>query len=335
MNARGLPPPYRVRRLAGNPIVRPHMDDRMGRNVQGPSLIRVPDWVPAPLGRYYLYFADHKGDYLRLAVADALEGPWRVHRAGALSLGESGFPTRAPAVPPGVTRASVVGNRPGIAPEGTPGVVDAMLDAVHPHIASPDVHVDAANRRIVMYFHGLVGFGVQRTRVATSIDGLRFDVRDELLGPSYFRAFRHGGHVYALAMPGLLLRSRDGVSGFETGPRVFDEPLQRHTAVRVRGDRLEVFWTRVGDAPERIYVSEVELSGPWTGWRAGAEREVMRPELDWEGAGLPLAPSWRSGIDIDACQLRDPALYEEDGRTFLLYAVRGEAGIGIAELETP
>jgi len=27
--------------------------------------------------RYYLYFADHKGDYIRLAYAEALMGPWQ------------------------------------------------------------------------------------------------------------------------------------------------------------------------------------------------------------------------------------------------------------------
>jgi hypothetical protein len=31
-------------------------------------------------------------------------------------------------------------------------------------------------------------------------------------------------------------------------------------------------------------------------------------------------------------QLRDPAIFEEDGRTYLLYAVAGESGIAIAEL---
>jgi hypothetical protein len=30
--------------------------------------------------------------------------------------------------------------------------------------------------------------------------------------------------------------------------------------------------------------------------------------------------------------LRDPAIYEENGRTFLLYAVAGESGIAIAEV---
>ena len=324
--------PYLVRRLPGNPIIRGHMDDRMGRNVQGPSLIRVPDWIPNPLGRYYLYFADHKGDYIRLAYADALDGPWHMHRPGALQLGDSLYPTVAPAIPPGATHASVVGDRPGMAPVGMAGITDAMVDATQPHIASPDVHVDHNHRRIVMYFHGLVSFGIQRTRVATSPDGLHFSPHEPLLGPTYFRVFRFQDYFYALAMPGLILRSRDGLTDFERGPMVFNEPLQRHCAVRVRGHELEVFWTRVGDVPERILYSRIDLSLPWAQWRAGPTVELMRPETGWEGADLPLEPSWRSGIDIDAHQLRDPALFEEDGRTWLLYAVRGEAGIAIAEL---
>ena len=70
------------------------MDERMGANVQGPSLIRVPDWLPNPLGRYCLYFADHKGSYIRLAFANALEGPWHMHRPGSLQLTRSCFPDR-------------------------------------------------------------------------------------------------------------------------------------------------------------------------------------------------------------------------------------------------
>ena len=38
-----------------------------GESINGPTLIRVPDWVKNPLGRYYLYFAHHAGKYLRLA----------------------------------------------------------------------------------------------------------------------------------------------------------------------------------------------------------------------------------------------------------------------------
>jgi hypothetical protein len=70
-----------VRRLPGNPIIRPEMlPGSDGDNINGPSLIRVPSWVPEPLGRYYLYFAHHNGKYIRLAYADHLEGPWKFTR---------------------------------------------------------------------------------------------------------------------------------------------------------------------------------------------------------------------------------------------------------------
>ena len=324
-------PRYRVRRFDHNPIIRPHMDERMGANVQGPSLIRVPDWLPDPLGRYYLYFADHKGSYIRLAFADALEGPWRTHPPGSLQLVASRFPVQPLTPPSADPHANDDARLPGRAPAGTPGIPPPLEDATITHIASPDVHVDHENRRIVMYYHGLVSFGAQRTRVATSGNGIDFVAREELLGPSYFRVFRHAGDTYALAMPGILLRSRDGLSAFECGPTLF-EPLQRHTALLKRGDRLHVFWTRVGDAPERIYCSAVDLSGPWSDWQAGEAVAVLQPETDWEGARLPVQPSYRGAIAIEVNQLRDPAIHEENGRLYLLYAVKGESGIALAEL---
>ena len=55
------PPSITVTRLGDGPIITPEMDDRMGGNIQGPSLIKVPTWVDNPLGKYYLYFADHRG----------------------------------------------------------------------------------------------------------------------------------------------------------------------------------------------------------------------------------------------------------------------------------
>jgi hypothetical protein len=78
-----------IRRFPTNPIIRPHMDDCMGDNINGPSLIRVPDWIQEPLGRYYLYFAHHDGRYVRLAYSDELQGPWTIHREGVLPLREA------------------------------------------------------------------------------------------------------------------------------------------------------------------------------------------------------------------------------------------------------
>ncbi len=319
---------FRVTRLPRNPIVTPALHPAIGRNIQGPSLIRVPDWVQAPLGRYYLYFADHKGDHIRLGFADALEGPWRIHAPGALRLADSRYPVQPPLAP--VDRTAP--KRPGIAPPGTPGVPDLEEDATTPHIASPDVHVDHARRRIVMYFHGLHAYRDQRSRVATSADGLAWDVGEELLGPSYFRVFSHGDAHYAVVMPGKLYRSADGLSGFREVADLFGEPLQRHTALLKRGDDLFVFWTRVTDAPESILVSRVSLRGDPATWRAGPADVLLRPETAWEGAGLPVAPSWRGAINLPVNQLRDPCVFEEGGRVFLLYAVAGESGIAIAEL---
>lgn len=297
---------FRVTRLPRNPIITPDLHPAIGHNIQGPSLIRVPDWVQAPLGRYYLYFADHKGDHIRLAFAEAPEGPWRIHAPGALTLADSHFPVTLPAPP-------------GRKPPKT-------------HIASPDLHVDHANRRLVMYFHGLHDWRAQCSRVATSADGLRWDVREELLGPSYFRVFRHRDAHYAVVMPGKLYRSADGLSGFEPVADLFGEANQRHTAVLKRGDDLFVFWTRVTDAPESILVSRIALTGDCESWRAGSPEFLLRPETAWEGAGLPVEPSIRGAINRPVNQLRDPCIFEEDGRAFLLYAVAGESGIAIAAL---
>ena len=84
----------RIERLVDGPIIRPDMDRSMGSNIAGPSLIRVPDWIENPLGRYYLYFSDHRGLYIRLAYANALTGPWTMYEAGTLQLHQSGFPFR-------------------------------------------------------------------------------------------------------------------------------------------------------------------------------------------------------------------------------------------------
>ncbi len=307
-------------RLSAGPIVRPRMDGRMGANVNGPSLIRVPEWIEAPLGRYYLYFAHHKGTYIRLAFADRLAGPWRTHTPGTLALEASHFPTERPNLE-SVSEAT----RRDMAGAGV------EQDCLQPHIASPDVHVDHDRREIRMYYHGMLDDGEQRTRAAVSTDGIAFEARPEILGDSYFRVFRREGWHYALVMPGELRRSRDGLTGFESGPVLFC-PEMRHSAVRCTGDALDVFWSRVGDAPERILHSRVRLDGEWTEWREEAPRVVLEPEHEWEGAGMSIEPSVRGEINRLVRQLRDPCVYEEGGRTYLLYSGGGESAIGIAEV---
>jgi hypothetical protein len=290
-----------VRRFPENPIVRPNMDRRMGDNVNGPSLIRVPDWVERPLGRYYLYFAHHDGRYIRLAYGDDLHGPWQTYEPGVLPLAASHF-------------------------QG--------------HIASPDVQVDEERRQLRLYYHGSDhpsgtggrgGGAPQFTRVALSSDGLSFEARAELLGRPYMRLFAWDSFHYALAMPGVLYRSRDGLTGFEEGPTLFP-PTMRHAALKLDDDRLSVFYTQAGDCPERILLSTIQLTSDWRTWQAGEPVPVLEPETEYEGSHLALEPSRRGLVMGPVRQLRDPAIYREAGRTYLLYSVAGEYGIAIAEL---
>jgi hypothetical protein len=283
---------YLFERLPGNPIILAGQHPAIGDNVNGPSLIRVPEWIPRALGRYYLYFSHHVGASIRLAVADDIRGSWRIHDAGALGLKQSGF-------------------------DG--------------HIASPDAVVLDECREIRLYFHGCFDPGRDRqfTRVAVSRNGLEFDVRPEILGPPYWRVFRYGDFWYALAMPGRLFRSRDGLTQFEAGPDLLDHN-SRHSAVMVNGGELLVFYSKWGDCPERIQMRSIALDGDWRTWKAGAESEVLRPKYAWEGSRRPLQPSRRGAAKQREHQLRDPCLYREGTALFLLYACAGESGIGIA-----
>ncbi len=285
-----------ARRLPGNPILTPQSDPTLGNNINGPSLIRVPAWVEKPLGAYYLYFADHRGKYIRLAYSDTLTGPWKVYRPGALQLAQSYFTD---------------------------------------HIASPDVVVDNAHKQIRMFYHGLTPEErSQHTRVAVSTDGLNFTATQEPVGKgsAYWRLFHYDGWWYALAMPGKLFRSRDGMTHFEAGPQLFP-PTQVHNAPLVQGDTLTVFYTRTGDTPERILASQVKLSLDWTQWKPTEPKEFLKPEMPWEGANLPLQATHIGALEGPENALRDPAVFQEAGKTYLLYSIAGESGIAMAEIQ--
>ena len=286
-----------IKRFPQNPIIYPDMDARMGSNINGPSLIRAPGWLENPLGTYYLYFAHHHGAYIRLAYADRLEGPWTTYELGTLQLGQ------------------------------TPCVG---------HIASPDVHVDDENKRLIMYYHGPVegrrrADAGQCSFVATSTDGLHFHSGDEILGTSYFRVFRWGGYTYALSMPGIMNRSQDRFTGFERGPTLYSKDM-RHTARKLDGDVLSIFYAIAHDCPERLLLSTIKLTPDWMDWTPTEPITVLAPETAYEGANLPLVPSERGWAPEPVRQVRDPAIYHEENKTYLLYTVAGERGIGIAEM---
>jgi len=288
-------PALNVRRFPQSPIITPDMDGRMGNNINGPSLIRVPEWVSNPMGRYYLYFAHHEGTFIRLAYANQLEGPWNIH---------------------------------------SPGVLDVCRAFFNSHIASPDVHVCHDTREIRMYYHGccLPEPPHQFTRLAVSSDGISFTALPEILGTSYWRAFKFRGYWHTLEMPGTFRRSACGTQAFEKGPRLFS-PTMRHSAVHLSEDILTVFYSEAGDSPERILWATIDLIPDWSRWQIVKKGTLLAPAMEYEGADCPVVPSRRGSVHQRVRQLRDPCVFEENERLYLLYSVAGESGIAIAELE--
>ena len=134
----------------------------METNINGPSLFRAPTWLSRLAGRYLLYFGHHSGTYIRLAVADQLEGPWRIHKPAVLDLRKSGF-----------------------------------ID----HIASPEIFIDEEAKELRLYFDGRIGYNpdgnqIRGTRIAVSTDDLSFTVQEALIGPTYFPVFKHSGGFF-------------------------------------------------------------------------------------------------------------------------------------------
>ncbi len=290
---------------------------QLGGNINGPSLIRCPEWLDPQPAKYLLYFAHHEGRSIRMATSDHLRGPWKLYKPDPLELENSGFAVEAPALT-------------DLHPEAKE-FIERDADGNYPHIASPDVHVDHQKKRVRLYYHGRLHNGLQRTRVALSANGFDFSAQALHLGLPYLRVIQQDDWYYAIAMPAQLYRSRDGLSNFEEGPRLTDEPIRHHAFLKHQG-QWYAFWTRVGDTPERILVSTLETGAEWRDWRFGETAEVHRAQKPWEGADLPADASRYGSIMQRANQLRDPAIYEEDGRIYLLYAIAGEQGIAIGEL---
>lgn len=350
---------FRVERLnQGEPIVSKREFALLGvgedgGNINGPSVIRVPDWIPPeeradPQARYYMYFAHHKGRYIRMAWARTVEGPWQLYHA------DSTVPDgRRGVLDMGVARELPLGN--GL--------------TIVKHIASPDVHVDDESKRIIMYFHGPVEYegqrkALQKTFVATSRWGLEFRpwIQPVILAGAYLRVLSVRGILQGLtdewhytahdpltawATPSDFDYESDLWQMQKTRILAFPEPGAearagsshrlmdiRHMAVYLSGTTLYVFFTVIGDAPERILATRIDVGQP--DWMRHPPQEppteILRPELTWEGAGVPLAASKKGAQFKLENALRDPFIFQDEGRLYLFYAAGGERAIGLAEL---
>jgi len=316
-------------RFPENPLVSVTSSKSLGDNVNGPSVIRVPAWIPHPLGRYYMYFGHHKGAYIRLAYADSLKGPWKIYEPGVLNVRDTIFYRPQP---------------------------DPPANPLYTHVASPEIFIDHAHKQLVMYVHGMWSDGkrwpdepsaalkflrdngyAQYTQTTVSRDGIHFEPRPGVtLRTSYLRTFRWNGEYYGMARLGVFSKTKDLLAPFELGPNPFDQSPYanhvRHVAVLLRGNTLYVLFSAIGDAPEKILLSTIALHNDWRTWKASPAIEVLAPREPYECPDLPVVPSQPGESEGPERALRDPALFEEAGKITLFYSVCGEQGIGAADV---
>jgi hypothetical protein len=210
-----------------------------------------------------------------------------------------------------------------------PGTLTAAQ--MQSHVSAPDAHVDGAARQIRLYVQSS-----GRTAVAASSDGLNFAPVKTNIGNRYCRLFTRGDETFGLfgVANVRLRRSKNGID-FEDGPWLFAAaapPHVRHVGLQRVANMLRVFFTETGGAPEHIRMGEVNLDPPWTGWSVGTTVEIMRPKKAYEGANKPIKASKKGPARSRKNALRDPFIFEESGRTWLIYAIAGESGLALAEL---
>ena len=98
---------------------------------------------------------------------------------------------------------------------------------------------------------------------------------------------------------------------FELGPWAFGDQCHRHSGVLVKGDKLYVIWTRIGDAPERELHSTINLSNYWRDWCGTKGKEILRFKFDREVAHLPTTTSSVGGLTKQEHALRGLYLFKE------------------------
>jgi hypothetical protein len=126
-----------------------------------------------------------------------------------------------------------------------------------------------------------------------------------------------------------------------------DTGAVRHVGIDMRPNPLfptemDVYSTRIGDAPERIVVTRIVLRKsvvcPYlrpSEWAATQAVEVLRPGTSYEGADEPKVPSEKGdGPPYRVNQLRDPSPFYDvaTGHHYLAYAIGGEFGVSLARI---
>jgi len=235
-------------------------------------------------------------------------------------------------------------------------------DSLH----APDVHVDSMHRKLFMYVYGHGCLRANGTRFANqptfkfeSVDGLiwqpsRHVHRDETQNHSSLPFMTEGlFYTRLLFMKDDVFvfgKSQENPEGYLTvsgGKTLNALPSQRqqllkgvrHFSIHRVADVLLIFFTLISDSPERIMMGTLDLTKSWLEWEILPGPIILQPELRFEHGGVDISPSKAGSAGCKPKhELRDPFFFATDTsvsilRGWLLYAVKGEGGVALSQLE--
>ncbi|MDA3799740.1 MAG: hypothetical protein PF692_11745 [Kiritimatiellae bacterium] len=305
----------KIKRIIDRPLISNETHPELGGNINGPTVIKVPEWVEQPLGKYYMYFAHHQGKYIRMAYADNALGPYTMFDGEVLSI------------------------------DGLP---------YEHHIASPDIVVDDENKKIIMFYHGCgvtdasQATSGQWTSYSESSDGLSFVSDDIYLCPSYLRVVKVGDRYLGSSggpkrpvfeftkslrdIPeqiGNIEIKSEPFCKFENGEASMFSYRVRHLCFDLESEsKLWIYYSNVKDKPEIIKRVCVDPKS----WSAECFEEVLQSELDYEGVNEPLVESEGGAKHFPVHELRDPYIINDNSKKYMFYTIAGETGIAVVEL---
>jgi len=286
---------------------------KFGTNFSGATVFINPGFLESNIyGKYIMFFAHHSGMFLRVATSDNPFSDWTFPDLEILRIGE--------------------------------------FEEFHDHIASPEVFVEIGSKTLNLFFHSRVpGSREQQTFLAKSKDGVKFEITPmESFLPFYFRLVTHRGSIFGMTKGGnLFSHFGDNLSngwkyvdnvdfpglGFKELNYFNDVGNIRHAHMISYKGNLLIFYTRIGDSPEQIYVRSITVGIESNLMRISEQMEVMRPRLPFEcQLALPVESQPGSSENFELA-IRDPFVFIEEDFKLLFYSYGGESGIGVCTID--
>lgn len=166
--------------------------------------------------------------------------------------------------------------------------------------------------------------------------------------PFYFRLVTHRGSTFGITKGGNFFshfgdslsngwKYLDNVDfpglGFKELNYFNDVGNMRHAHMISYKGNLLVFYTRIGDSPEQIYVRSITVGNEDNLMAISKQMEVMQPRLPFEcQLALPVESQPGPSEKFELA-LRDPFVFIEGDVQLLFYSYGGESGIGVCNIE--